>query len=202
MKLELPEVRPEERTPLVEALLGIIRQLADRVGEFERINQELRDEIARSKGQKTRPDIKPSILTTPPKPADETGPGRRRGKPTRPKMAELTIHTTAVLTLDTVPAGATLHGYEAFVVQDLEIKTVNTRYERARYDLAEGGSVLAPFPVGILPVEGGHFGASLVVYILDQYHQAGVTEPLLLAATVGVRHRHIGGPTAPHLDRE
>lgn len=181
MQLELPEIRPEERTPLVEALLEIVRQLADRVAALERSNQELRDEIARSKGQKTRPDIKPSILTTPPKPEDETGPGRRRGKPTRPKTAELTIHTTAVLTLDTVPAGATLHGYEAFVVQDLEIKTVNTRYARARYDLAEGGSVLAPFPAGVLPVAGGHFGASLVVYILDQYHQAGVTEPLLLA---------------------
>src|SRR5438105_11020003 len=51
---------------------------------------------------------------------------------------------------------------------------------RARYDLPGGGSVLAPFPAGVLPVAGGHFGASLVVYILDQYHQAGVTEPVLL----------------------
>jgi hypothetical protein len=180
MKMELPEMRPDERTPLVEALLGIIRQLADRVAELERINQELRDEIARSKGQKTRPDIKPSILNTPPKPEGGTREGRRRGKPSRPKTSELTIHNTAVLKLDTVPAGATLHGYESFVVQDLEIKTVTTRYERARYDLAEGGSVLAPFPAGVLPVGGGHFGASLVVYIVDQYHQAGVTEPLLL----------------------
>src|SRR5208337_2175039 len=127
MKMELPEIRPEERTPLVEALLGIIRQLADRVAELERINQELSDENARSKGQKTRPDIKPSILTEPPKPEDGTGAGRRRGKPTRPKTADLTIHETRKLTLDIVPAGATLHGYEAFVVQDLEIKTVNTR---------------------------------------------------------------------------
>jgi hypothetical protein len=31
-----------------------------------------------------------------------------------------------------------------------------------------------------LPVEGGHFGANLIAYILDQYHQAQVTEPLLL----------------------
>jgi transposase IS66 family protein len=181
MKLELPEIRPEERTPLVEALLGSIRQLADRVAELERSNQELRDEIARSKGQKTRPDIKPSMLNTPPKPENATAEGRRRGKPSRPKTAELTIHKTVELTLDTVPAGATLHGYESFVVQDLEIKNVTTRYERARYDLAEGGSVLAPFPAGVLPVAGGHFGAGLVVYILDQYHQAGVTEPLLLA---------------------
>lgn len=180
MKLELPEIQPEERTPLVEALLGIIRQLADRVADLERINQELRDEIARSKGQKTRPDIKPSILNTPPKPEDGTPEGRRRGKPTRPKTAELTIHHTAVLKLDTLPTGATLHGYESFVVQDLEIKTVNTKYERARYDLADGGSVLAPFPAGVLPVEGGHFGANLVAYVVDQYHQAGVTEPVLL----------------------
>jgi transposase IS66 family protein len=180
MKIELPEIRPEERTPLVEALLGFIRPLADRVAELERINQELRDEIARLKGQKTRPDIKPSILNTPPKSEDGTGEGRRRGKPTRPKTAELTIHKTVELKLDTVPAGATLHGYETFVVQDLKIENVNTKYERARYDLAEGGSVLAPFPAGVLPVAGGHFGASLVAYLMDQYHQAGVTEPLLL----------------------
>jgi hypothetical protein len=180
MKLELPEIRPEEQTPLVEALLGIIRQLADRVAELERVNQELRDEIARSKGLSTRPDLKPSMLTTTLNPAGATGKGRRRGKPTRPKTSELTIHHTRVLTLDLVPAGATLHGYEAFVVQDLEIKNCNTKYERARYDLAEGGSMLAPFPAGVLPVGGGHFGAALVTYILDQYHQAGVTEPLLL----------------------
>jgi hypothetical protein len=181
MKLELPEIRSEERTPLVEALLEIIRQLSDRVAVLERSNQELRDEIARAKGQKPRPDIKPSLLNTPPNPQDGTGVGRRRGKPTRPKTAELTIHQTVELHFDTVPAGATLHGYESFVVQDLKIENVNTKYERARYDLAEGGSVLAPFPAGVLPVAGGHFGAGLVVYILDQYHQAGVTEPLLLA---------------------
>ncbi len=49
--MELPEVRPEERTPLVDALLAIIRQLLDRVGELEQTNQQLRDEIARLKGQ-------------------------------------------------------------------------------------------------------------------------------------------------------
>jgi uncharacterized small protein (DUF1192 family) len=64
MKMELPEMRPEERTPLVEALLAILRQLADRVAELEQTNQQLRDEIARLKGQKPRPDIKPSVLET------------------------------------------------------------------------------------------------------------------------------------------
>lgn len=66
------------------------------------------------------------------------------------------------------------------MVQDLLIKNENTKYQRARYDLPGGGSLLAPFPPGVLPVEGGHFGASLITYILDQYPQAQVTEPLLL----------------------
>lgn len=179
MKIELPDIRPEERTPLVEALLGIVRQLADRLAEVERTNQELCDETALLKGQNKRPDIKPSILNSPPQTAG-AGEGRRRGKPTRPKTAELTIHQTVELKLDLVPAGATLHGYESFVVQDLQIENVTTKYRRARYALPEGGSVLAPFPAGVLPVEGGHFGANLIAYILDQYHQAQVTEPLLL----------------------
>jgi hypothetical protein len=81
MKMELPEIGPDERTPLVETLLGLIRQLMDRVAELERVNQELRDENARLKGQKGRPDLKPSTLEKPEKPS---GCGRRwdRKRPT------------------------------------------------------------------------------------------------------------------------
>lgn len=178
--MKLPEIPPEERTPLVEALLGIIRQLADRVAELEQCNQELRDEIALLKGQKPRPKISPSILNTPPSPKDPADQRRPRGKPSRPKTSELTIHQTVEVHPDDLPAGSTLKGYESYVVQDLIIRSENTKYLRARYDLSAGGSLLAPLPQGVLPVEGGHFGANLVAHILDQYHQAHVTEPLLL----------------------
>ena len=178
--MELPEIRPEERTPLVESLLGIIRQLLDRVGQLEQTNQQLRDEIAQLKGQKPRPDIKPSVLeATKPKTQEKDG-GKRPGSAKRPKTAELTIHREVPLHPKDLPAGSTFKGYEAYVVQELIIQNENTRYLRARYDLPGGGSTLAPFPEGVLPVEGGHFGANLIAYILDQYHQAQVTEPLLL----------------------
>jgi transposase IS66 family protein len=180
MTLELPDIRPEERTPLVEALLMIIRQLLDRVSQLEETNQQLRDEIARLKGQQPRPDIKPSLLeASKPKTAGQAG-GQRPGSAKRPKTAELAIHHEVPLHAEGLPEGARLRCYEAYVVQDLLIRHENTRYLRARYDLPAGGSVLAPFPAGILPVEGGHFGANLIAYILDQYHQAQVTEPLLL----------------------
>lgn len=184
MRIELPEIGPEDRTPLVEALLGIIRQLADRVAELEVANQEMRDEIAVLKGQKPRPKISPSNLNTP-SPTQEGNEGpptkpRQRGKPSRPKTSELTIHHETPLHPTDLPEGARFLCFESYVVQDLIIQSDNTKYLRARYGLPEGGSVLAPLPGGVLPVEGGHFGANLVAYILDQYHQAHVTEPVLL----------------------
>jgi hypothetical protein len=180
MKMELPEIRPEDRTPLVEALLGIMRQIVDRVTQLEEDNQLLRDEIARLKGLKPRPDIKPSILEgTQPKTPKQEG-SKRPGSAKRPKTAELHIHQEVPLHPQGLPVGATFRGFEPYVVQELIIENKNTRYLRARYDLPEGGSVLAPLPPGVLPIAGGHFGANLIAYILDQYHQAHVTEPLLL----------------------
>jgi len=120
------------------------------------------------------------MLNTPGPTKDGTGKRRRRGKPTRPRNAELTIHDTVPLHPVHLPKGATFKGFEAYVVQELRIESVNTKYLRARYELPGGGSVLAPFPAGVLPVEGGHFGAHLIAYALDQYHQAHVTEPVLL----------------------
>jgi hypothetical protein len=181
MKLELPDIPAEERTPLVESLLALLRVQQDRIQQLEATVQQLRDEIALLKGQKPRPDIQPSVLEAPrPKPAAPEG-SKRPGSAKRPKTAELHIHREVPLHPEGLPAGATFRGYEPYVVQELVIHNENTRYLRARYDLPGGGSVLAPFPAGVLPVEGGHFGANLIAYALDQYHQAQVTEPLLLA---------------------
>jgi Transposase IS66 family len=179
--MELPEIRPEERTPVVEALLGIIQQLLDHVGQLEVTVQQLRDENARLKGQKPRPDIKPSVLeASKPKTAAGQEGGKRAGSAKRPKTAELTIHHEVPLHPEGLPVGATFKGYEAYVVQELIIHNDNTRYLRARYDLPGGGSVLAAFPEGVLPVAGGHFGAQLIAYMLHQYHHNHVTQPLLL----------------------
>jgi hypothetical protein len=157
-----------------------MRQLLDRVAELEKTNQELRDEVARLKGQKPRPDIKPSVLETTAKKPGEKKP-RSPGSAKPPEKAELRIDHEVRLHPDHLPLGASFKGFEPYVVQELIITTETTRYWRARYELPEGGSVSAPLPPEVLSVEGGHFGPGLITYILDQYHQAQVTEPLLLA---------------------
>jgi hypothetical protein len=51
----LPEIAPGQRTPLVLALLDIIQQQHEAI-------QQLRDELARLKGQNPKPQIQPSRL--------------------------------------------------------------------------------------------------------------------------------------------
>src|SRR5271170_1818745 len=177
MKVELPEIRPEERTPLVESLLAIVQQLLDRVQRLEETNQQLRDEIAIFKGQKPRPKISPSVLESPPKPPVSKD-SKRPGSDKRSKNSQFIIPEDVVLHPPNLPPGAVLKGYEPYVVQELTVQAAATRYMRARFELPEGGSVLAPLPAGVLP--GSHFGPVLICYILSQYHQAHVTQPLLL----------------------
>ncbi|HEV3256929.1 MAG TPA: transposase [Gemmataceae bacterium] len=177
MKLEVPEVRPEERTPLVEALLGLIRQLLDRVQELEETVQQLRDENALLKGQKPRPTISPSRLEAPTPPAPPKD-GQRPGSAKRSKNRQLIIREDVTLHPEHLPPGAVLKGYEPYVVQELTIQAKATRYLRARYELPEGGSLLASLPADVLP--GSHYGPNLICYVLDQHHHAHVTQPLLL----------------------
>jgi hypothetical protein len=175
MHLELPEIPPEERTPRVDSLLALVRQLLDRVQQLEQTVQQLRDDNARLKGEQPRPVIRPSALEPPP-PAPKQG--KRPGSAKRAKNSQLRIPDEVVLLPEGLPPGAVFQGYEPYVVQELTIAARATRYLRARFALPAGGSVLAPLPPDVLP--GRHFGPGLVSYVLNQYHHAHVTQPLLL----------------------
>ena len=177
MTAEFPEIPADERTPAVESLLALVRQLLDRVGQLEETNQRLRDEIAVLKGQKPKPQIRPSVLATTPKPPPIDG-QKRPGSAKLSKTPTLKIDHEITLHPSDLPAGAVLKGYEPYVVQDLIITGKNTRYLRARYTLPDGGSVLAPLPTDV--VAGSHFGPDVISYILAQYYHARVTQPLLL----------------------
>ena len=61
-KIQIPEIPEEEKTPLILQLLGIIEQMSvSNLLQAEEI-QLLKDEIARLKGQKPKPKIRPSTL--------------------------------------------------------------------------------------------------------------------------------------------
>lgn len=170
------EILPHERTPLVETLLRVVRELKEE-------NQKLRDEIDRLKGlpEKPRRPPQPSTLNDPQgKPSEaavrEKPEGKRPGSAKRQKTAELTIHRDVPLHVNGLPAETEFLGYRDFLVQDLRIESFNTRYRRARYRLSDGSFLTAPLPESV----AGHFGHTLQAYVLYQHHHNQVTQPLLL----------------------
>jgi hypothetical protein len=177
MKMELPPISSEERTPLVESLLAIVRALQDHVQHLEETVQQLRDEIAVHKGQKPRPKIAPSRLESPPPQPRPEG-SKRPGSEKRSKNAQLILPIEVRLRVPDAPPGSVSKGFEEYVVQELEIVAKATRFLRERLLLLDGQSVLAPLPDDVLP--GSHFGPKLITYILHQYHHNHVTQPLLL----------------------
>ncbi len=170
------DLSPDELTPTEEHLVEVIAQLAEQI-------EPLKDELRRAKGETARPKIKPSLLNQPSpdgnRPRDKGKPkGKRKKRPgstKRSKTPHLEIHETILLHPENRPPEARPVDYQDVVVQDLIIRSHTIKYRRARYRLPDGGFVIAPLPSHV----DGHFGVELRCYVLYQYFQNHVTQPLI-----------------------
>lgn len=167
----------------LDGLKDLVVSLLEEQTRLASENAALREEIARLKGLKGRPDIKASTpsgmdkATEPGKRRD----GKRRGRGRKPRPQSL---ERRVVRAQAVPAGARRKGYEAFTVQDLKIEAHTVQYLRERWLTPDGRTITAALPDGI----DGHFGPELKRFILSQYHQGQTTVPRLtgLLRMIGV----------------
>ena len=168
-------------------LRELVASLFAKLADLERANAELREEIARLKGLKGRPDIKPSGMDKATEPASPVKRGERRGRgKVRPRVSiEDRIIKAAV------PAGSRFKGYETYTVQELVFSVHAVRYRRERWLTPDGQTIVAPLPEGTR----GHFGPNLRRFVLMQYHQGQTTLPrltaLLNAVGVSISEREI-----------
>lgn len=160
----LEVLTPAQLKELVVGLLGEVAELKHTVGE-------LRAEIARLKGLKGPPSIKPSGMDEATEPAM---PDRQGGRPGRGKVRPRVIIEDHVLKA-AAPVGSRFKGYETYLVQELVLSVRAIRYLRERWVTPDGQTIIAPLPEG----SRGHFGPNLRRFVLMQYHQGQTTLPRL-----------------------
>src|SRR5215218_3186142 len=163
---DLDALSPTELKALVIELLG-------KVAALEQTVAAQRAEIARLKGLKGRPALKPSGMEKASGPKPVAGPNGRRG---RGKVVPRVAVEDQVIQA-TVPPGSRFKGYADFLVQDLVLRARCIRYRRERWLTPDGQLIVAPLPGGV----DGHFGPELRRFVLAQYHQGQVTVPRLVA---------------------
>jgi len=134
--------RPELESLLVD--------LFGKVTGLEKTVAEQREEIARLKGLKGRPDIKPSKPSGMDKATEPSNPAGKDKKRRRGKVAPRVAVENRVVKA-TVPEGSRFKGHEPFLVQDLVISATATCYQRERWVTPDGQTILAPLPDGVGP---------------------------------------------------
>lgn len=180
-KPELPNIKDEDRTPLVGVLLELLAWQSQRIDELEQ-------EILKLKGETTKPDIKPSAMdkstgndSDKDKANDESSTSKKG--PKRSKKGQIPIDDTKIVQPDNIPEGSRFKGYQDVVIQDIEFKTHNICYRLAQYKTPDGRTISGHIPEEL---QGSSFGKNLIAFILYQYHHQHVTQPLLLEQLRGL----------------
>ncbi|MCP4083322.1 MAG: transposase [Planctomycetaceae bacterium] len=158
-----------------EELKLLLVHALEEIAGLKRENAALREEVARLKGLKGKPDIKPSGMEKNARPRSSKKGGGKKSRYRGSKNNKLRIDDTKVLKPDNLPDGSKLKGYEDYLVLDLILRPWTVLYRRQRWKTPDGRTIVAKLPDGI----SGHFGSGLIRFVLSQYHKCRVTLPLI-----------------------
>ena len=149
-----PDIDALNADELKELVFWLLERDSERAAEVAA----LREEIARLKGLKGRPKIRPSGM----EPATDVQPKGGNAKDRRRRGAKRVAITEDRVIRMARPPGSRFKGYESYVVEDLVVRPVTVRYRRERWRTPSGETIVVPLPPGVR----GHVGAELHRYVV------------------------------------
>ncbi len=114
----------------LEDLRILVERLREKISEQGAQIEGLREELARLKGLKGRPKLKPSGMEKQAKARHKAKQGRKQARRNR-GAKKLAVDEDRVIATPH-PAGSVFKGYEDYVVQDVVLKPLVVRYRRER----------------------------------------------------------------------
>jgi len=174
--IQIPKIPEEATSSFIEELIAIIENQSVTIQQQAEIIQLLRDEIARLKGQKPKPNIQPSKLEKNPAKKQTASSDKRPGSEKREKTPHLVIHEHIRIQPESIPNGSVFKDIQPYYVQGLEIQPHNICYLLERWQTPDGRNIVGKLPSHVQ----GHFDVGLKAYILYQHNHCQVTQPLLL----------------------
>jgi len=173
---------PAEAEQAVEKLLNVVEALSSYsqglAAEVERLRRDLEEKKkAKTTNQQNQDDKKPKDDSNHSSEKRRKGDKRKRPAHDRRSFKDLTIHEEIECPVDptTLPPDAVRVADESKVVQDIEIKPRNIRFQRHVYYSAEQNKYFrGPLPSGY---DVGDFGADLRALILSLKYCGNMSEP-------------------------
>ncbi len=186
-ELDLDAVRDPAARRVIGVLLNLLEEQVGQVARLRAENQQLRDEVARLKGEQGQPRVLPNKRP----PTDHSSEAERRepgaGWHKGPKQARLVIDRTEERRLERadLPADLVFKGYAEVVVQDLVLRPDVVRFRCERwYSPGRHRTYQASLPPGY----HGQFGPGLKALALYLTYETNVSQAKLqeLCASVGL----------------
>lgn len=157
-------------------ILNIIENLCACIVELKKENQELKDEIMRLKGEKGKPDIKPSVKTKDESKEEKMEKGERKNRTKATKKDKIKIDRIEKIKLDRdgLPKDIEFKGYEERIIQNIIIQTDNVLYKLEKfYSPSEKKTYIAKLDNSL---QNTQFGAETKALVSTLYYENRVTE--------------------------
>ena len=165
--------------PSVEQLLSLIYSLSERLEAQDKKIEELEAEIRRLKNLPKKPNLKASKLDEETPPTEEAKKKKKNWKKGS-KKGKLEIHEQKPIPAASVPEGWQFKGYKSEIIQDFIVRANNIEYQLEVWQSPDGKEeLIASLPAHLQKTD---FGPILKGYILHQYNECGVSQPLIASS--------------------